>query len=150
MSVDYESVAKLAQKYIEKPPAVILGCGSSIQYGLPSMSDLAEALTDRIDSEDKTWETFKTKLDESKNLENALQEVTVSPPVLDLIVNNTWQITSEKDLELFDAIVTGTTSLALARLFEFLLRTANPQLSVVTTNYDRLAEYAANTANADV
>ncbi|MCK4858749.1 MAG: SIR2 family protein [candidate division Zixibacteria bacterium] len=150
MSMGIEQVAKLAQKYIEDRPVVILGCGASIPHGLPSMSGLAEALLDRISLDDDSWVTFKAKLEETKDLEKALHDVEISKSVLKRIVEETWEITAEKDIDIYNRLLTDPKPLVLSRLFQFLLRTANPQIFVVTTNYDRLAEYAANMANAEV
>lgn len=150
MGIEYEEIAKLAQKYIAGRPAVVLGCGASIPYGLPSMFDLAEALLEKVEINDDVWTTFKVKLEETKDLEKSLHEVELSKSVLKCIVEETWRITAQKDIEIYNRLMVGSTELVLSRLFQFLLRTANPQLFVVTTNYDRLAEYAANMANAEV
>ena len=150
MNVDYEEVAKLAQKYIAGRPVIILGCGASIPYGIPSMSDLAEALLDRIEIDDGVWQQFKKKLEETKDFENSLHEIELSQLLLERVVEETWKITTEKDIEVYNRLIDDQTALALSRLFKYLLRTANPFISVVTTNYDRLAEYAANIAEAEV
>ncbi|RLB93073.1 MAG: SIR2 family protein [Deltaproteobacteria bacterium] len=150
MSMDYDQIAKIAQKYIEDRPVVVLGCGASIPQGLPSMSGLAEELLDRISLHEDSWTTFREKLEETKDLEKALHDVELNEPVLKQVVEETWKITAEKDILVYNRIIAGSQSLVLTRLFQFLLRTANPQVSVVTTNYDRLAEFAANMASAEV
>lgn len=150
MNVEYEDVTKLAQKYIAKRPVVILGCGASIPYGIPSMPELAEVLLDRITIDDDVWQQFKKKLEETKDIEKSLHEVELSKPLLERVVEETWKITAEKDIEVYNRLIDDQTELALSRLFKYLLRTANPLISVVTTNYDRLAEYAANIAEAEV
>lgn len=150
MNVDYEEIATLAQKYIAKRPVVVLGCGVSIPYGLPSMSGLAEALLDRIEIDDDVWRQFKNILEETKDLEKSLHEVELSQSLLERVVEETWKITAEKDIEVYNRLIGDPTALDISRLFKYLLRTANPLISVVTTNYDRLAEYAANIAEAEV
>ena len=150
MSMDYDQVAKITQKYIQDRPVVVLGCGSSIPEGLPSMSGLATALLDRISLHDDSWVTFKGKLEETKDLEKALHDVELSESVLKRVVEETWAITAQKDIWIYNRLIASSQSLVLTRLFQLLLRTANPQISVVTTNYDRLAEYAANMAQAEV
>lgn len=151
MNMDHEEVAKLAQKYIADRPVVVLGCGASIPYGIPSMLDLAEALLDRIEiDDDAVWQQFKEKLEDTKDLENSLHEVELSQPLLEHVVKETWKITAEKDIEVYNQLIGDQTALALSRLLKHLLRTANPLISIVTTNYDRVAEYAANIAESEV
>ena len=151
MPLEFDKIAQVAQKYMENCPVVVLGSGASIPHGLPSMQELADSLLDRIKLKDTKWATFKVNLKKSKDLEKALQEVELSNPVLQMVVEEIWRITAEKDIDIYNQLIEGSSSMIdLSRLFQFLLRIANPQIFVVTTNYDRIAEYAANMANAEV
>jgi len=148
--MEVDDVARLAQKYTEKVPVIALGCGTSIPHGLPSMQGLAVELLERLDIHDDTWNKFKGMLEETKDLEKSLHEVPLSDPLLAQVVEETWRITAEIDFQVYVKMIVEPQTLALSRLFGYFLRTANPKISVVTTNYDRLAEYAANTAKAEV
>ncbi len=64
------------------------------------------------------------------------------------LVRATWGIVSSKDVEFYEQLLAGTVRFPLADMFRYLLRTTDAHLRVVTTNYDRLAEYAANCAAA--
>ena len=55
-----------------------------------------------------------------------------------------------KDIKFHDQLLGGTPRFPLAEMFRYLLRTAEARIQVVTTNYDRLAEYAANRVQAYV
>jgi hypothetical protein len=54
------------------------------------------------------------------------------------------------DIALYHHLVRGKTALAVESLLRHLLRTVNSRIWVVTPNYDRVAEYAANRVNAYV
>ncbi|MCH7499061.1 MAG: SIR2 family protein [Nitrospinae bacterium] len=148
--MDYEAIAKLTQKYIASRPVIVLGSGASIPYGLPSMPALAEELLRKMDLKDSAWTKFKYDLEKTKDLEKSLNNVQLTDSLLERIVKETWNITAKKDIQTHQDLLTNKTKLALTCLFQYLLRTANPKLFVVTTNYDRLAEYAANMAKAEV
>ena len=150
VTVDFEHIAKLAQKYTANRPVVILGSGASIPYGLPSMSDLAGELLDKIDLDQDTWLNLKEKLEEKRDLENALHEVELEDSVLKLVIGEVWNLIAEKDIEIYNQLLEKPRLLVLARLLAYLLRTSTPKVYIVTTNYDRLAEYAANLADAEV
>lgn len=148
--MNIDDIAKLAQKYTARQTAVIIGCGASIPYGLPSMSELGKYLIQNISSSQPTWKVFEQELVNTNNLELALQNVALPEDLLHKVVDAVWIMTAKKDLEVYDSLVGGQSVLALTYLFKYLLRTASPVLNVVTTNYDRLIEYAADASNADV
>jgi len=146
--MSYEDLAKCAQRLLAERPVVVLGTGATIPHGLPSMSDLAEELLAAVEKDPHHWEEFTKRLSETKDLEQALHDVTLSEDMVEVLVRKTWDIVSAKDIEFHEQLLTGTSSFPLADMFRYLLRTADAQLRVVTTNYDRLAEYAANHVNA--
>jgi hypothetical protein len=153
MALTFEKIAEVAQKYVSTCPVIVLGTGASIPQGLPSMSDLAELLVRRIpepqESIDKTrWEAFKDQLMKLGDLERALHEIELTPFLLGQVIHETWRIIIEKDVPVRDAVLANTSHLPLTRLFRHLLRTAHGSISVITTNYDRTTEYAANAADA--
>lgn len=150
MGIDYESLAKLTQEFIANRPVIILGSGASIPHGLPSMSGLARQLLEKIDINDDKWRRFETKLKGTKDLEKALQNTELSSLRLERVVNETWAIANKQDLQAYGNLLNKKDNFPLIDLFKYLLRTANPKISVVTTNYDRLAEYSANIAKAEV
>lgn len=153
MPITLERTAEVAQKYVEVCPTIILGSGASIPHGLPSMPDLANELNkriaDKVHGTDRIlWKRFEVQLSESKDLEKALHDIDLTPSLLSLLVYETWMIIAERELHVRDKLLANNLILPLTRLFRHLLRTAQASISVVTTNYDRLAEYAANAAEA--
>lgn len=153
MDEQVEEAIKVAQKYLENCPTVILGCGASIPYKIPSMQQLSKNLIDTLDQQydsDPTWQKFSALLQKGVDLEQALQEVTVAEKLNNDIIKTTWAYINDKDLDCFDKLCSKKTTLALSNLFQKLLEAHPKHISVITTNYDRLAEYAADFADAHV
>ena len=144
----YDDLAKRAQRFLSERPVVVLGTGTTIPHGLPSMSTLANRLLAAITDHPKGWDDFARCLNETKDLERALHDVPLPQETVELLVRATWEIVSSKDIELYNHLLAGRCAFPLSDLFAYLLRTADAHLRVVTTNYDRVAEYAANAVGA--
>jgi hypothetical protein len=114
------------------------------------MTVLADLLLSAITTNPPGWEEFSKCLITTKDLEQALHNVALSEDTVEILVAATWEIISSKDSEFYEELLKGTVSFPLADLFRYLLRTADSHIRVVTTNYDRLAEYAANYVHAYV
>jgi hypothetical protein len=146
----YEDLARCAQHFLAERPVIVLGTGATIPHGLPSMSELADLLLAAIKGNPPGWEEFSARLNMTKDLEQALNEVALPEETVEILVAVTWEIISLRDLEFYEQLLKGPVEFPLAALFKYLLRTADSHIQVVTTNYDRLAEYAANYVNAYV
>ena len=133
--MDFDALLKQLQDWSNKVPLLVLGSGASVSFGLPSMWTLGEHLKHTLDFEDdsdrKQFEAFKRSLEETKDLEKTLLE-----------------LISEADLKAYNQFVSSGEKVPLAILMKHLLSTTNRKLSIVTTNYDRIAEYSASVANA--
>ena len=147
-NLTYETLAKRAQAFMAERPVVVLGTGATIPHGLPSMTTLANELLTAITDNPAGWEDFSKRLDETKDLEQALHDVPLVQDTVEALVRATWEIVSAKDVEFYQRLLRREEACALADLFRYLLRTADAHLRVVTTNYDRSAEYAANQVGA--
>lgn len=152
MNLDYEEVARRAQKYTEKVPVMILGSGASIPHGLPSMKDLADELMEKMkDHPDDSWNPIKKQLDEGIDLESALSSnVLLSKETLQHVVKHTWSFVEAKDREFQASLIEGVSSLPLVELISHFVMTSRRILNVITPNYDRLVEYAADAAHVRV
>ncbi|MEQ5802547.1 SIR2 family protein [Halomonas sp. H10-9-1] len=152
MSEQLEIVAGLAQRYLSEKPTFVLGSGASIALGLPGMEELGDTLLSEVCPENadeaSQWGSFEESFSASKDLEGALNEVHLAPRLLDEVVLKTWSLISMRDLIAYREIVASASFHPLSDAFRHFLRVADPKLDVVTTNYDRLAEYAANAAGA--
>ncbi|PSV38593.1 SIR2 family protein [Photobacterium sp. GB-210] len=141
-----------AQKYYQKSPVIILGSGASAAFGLSGMGELSKHLVSTVETsgldgaELEAWERFKALLESGTDLESALHEIRLSETLTDAVVSATWNLLNPQDLEVFKSSLLGTNEFPLAKLIKGLFRSVADQIDIVTTNYDRLAEYAAEQA----
>lgn len=135
------------QGYLENNPLIVLGSGASMPYGLPSMKILAEEIkkSDSIIS-DPNFSVFCTAMD-GLGLEEAIDSVELLPQTLNEIRRIVWKTVNERDLAYFDSNPT-TPPEALAELLHKILAPTPNKAVIVTTNYDRLAEYSADQVGA--
>ncbi|MCJ8163357.1 SIR2 family protein [Pontibacter sp. E15-1] len=150
--MDKEHLIKQIQDWTNRIPLVILGSGASVPYNLPTMWELGDHLCSSISFSDKDsqdhFDAFKAHITTNNDLEKALSEVTVNPKVESEIVSKTWELINQRDLYAYNKIIDGTHEIILAKLIKYLLNTASRRVAIVTTNYDRIAEYAACIAGA--
>jgi hypothetical protein len=137
-----------AQACIAACPVIILGSGASIAAGIPGMGELRDFLLTFPDpagytpKELEPWQAFKNAL-AGTDLESALQQAILPEHLDDVMVEATWNFLQPYDIKAFDELLLRTSPYPLTRLFQHLLRSTNREIDVVTPNYDRLAEYAA-------
>ncbi|MBU1299026.1 MAG: SIR2 family protein, partial [Bacteroidetes bacterium] len=150
--MDIEILLKLLQDWTNRVPLVILGSGASVPFHLPSMWTLGDHLKKTISFADpddqRQFDEFKAIFDEVQDIELTLLQLQLRPNVLSSIIFETWKLVSKHDLEAYDQFLNNKTDFPLAELTSYLLSSAQRKLSVITTNYDRLAEYAASLSNA--
>jgi hypothetical protein len=110
------------------------------------MSDLGSHLQAAVvppATHTQLWEGLKHRL-LSEDLETVLQVGHVPPDLASEIVNRTRDLILARDREVFTAMISDRNLLPLGRLYRYLFRSTHRSVAVVTTNYDRLAEYAAD------
>lgn len=150
--MDFDILLKQLQDWTNKVPLVILGSGASVSFGLPSMWMLGEHLKKTISFSDpddqKQFEEFVIQLDKLKDLELVLHELRIRPNVLNEIIFKTWELVNKHDLDAYDQFINNKVEFPLAELTKYLVYPTDKKLSIITTNYDRLAEYAASMADA--
>lgn len=150
--MDIRHVIELAQACLRQTPTIILGSGASVPHGIPGMGPLGQHLsrselppTCQNEADQQAWLQFLERI-RVQDLESALSEVQVTPPVLSHIVDTTWRFLNSADLSVFQRVVADRRHLPLSRLFSHLFRSTATSVDVVTPNYDRIAEYAAEAA----
>lgn len=145
----------LAQNCIKANPLIILGSGASAGYGVPGMWSLGQHLSSLTLPastplpEQEAWKKFLDELPKT-NLEQALTDVALSPALTKLIIESTWKFLNPQDLRIFFEVCGDRKFLALSKLYQHLFSSTLREVHVVTPNYDRLAEYAANAAGYSV
>jgi len=149
-----EELTKKVQDWTNQVPLIILGSGASIPFGIPSMTNLGECLKNNIsffNSEDQQqFNGFKAEFDKTNDLETTLLNIQLQDTVLNRIIYETWNLINQKDIELYEKLLQDNSIIPLIELISHLLNTAQRKISVITTNYDRLIEYAASIVNAFV
>jgi hypothetical protein len=141
-------LAKLCQSCAQKSPVIVLGSGASIPHGIRGMGDLAIWLRDNLQADDgpevDAWTLVRTALAAGDHLEAALENKTLPDSLVVKIVRSTWDFIAQDDYRLLKSAIKAETDFALRSLFKGLFRSTNRNIHVVTTNYDRVAEYAAD------
>ena len=142
--------SKQAQDYYSKAPLIILGSGASAAHGMSGMGALAKHLVANTeisglsDGELVVWEKFREVLGAGVDLESALHQVDVSEELTSRIIKTTWSLINAEDIQIFLDSLQNKTMFPLSRLLSHMLKSSLTKLNIVTTNYDRLAEYACD------
>lgn len=146
---DYQ---KQAQDYYSKVPAIVLGSGASAAHGMSGMGNLAThlqahtSLSGLAESDLEVWKKFCGMLAAKTDLESALQQVTASEELTGRIVSATWDLISVEDSNVFKQSLLDPGFFPLSRMLQHLFKSSIKTINIVTTNYDRLAEYACDQA----
>jgi len=144
---DYQ---KQAQDYHSRAPLIILGSGASAAHGMSGMDALATHLVINTDisglssSETDVWETFCQVLKGGADLESALHKVSVSEALTGRIVQATWTLINSEDIKIYHESLQNKAMFPLSRLLGHMFKSSLTRINIVTTNYDRLAEYACD------
>lgn len=145
-----ESIQEFSKTVLQKAPVIVLGSGASAAHGVPGMWPLGQHLRQITPlatwtaEEVHQWEIFAGEIDKGTDLERALGSARLSEIQTNQIVHGTREFLLPHDLNAFNEVLLDRKALPLSSLFDHLFRSTHRTLNVVTTNYDRLAEYAAD------
>ncbi|KAF0843228.1 SIR2-like protein [Methylovorus glucosotrophus] len=145
--INYE---KQAQDYYGKAPIIILGSGASAAHGISGMWGLGQHLIKTTDvsglsaSEMGSWQIFCQTLRDGLDLEAALHQVDLSKELTCRIINSTWSLINAEDRSIFKSGLQNRSMFPLSRLLEHMFESSLKKINIITTNYDRLAEYACD------
>ncbi len=150
MSKTYSEIAhEIAQDCISKVPVLILGSGSSAAYGIPGIPGLRDHLLSTLlprstSSEDQSaWDKFHVSL-LKLDLETALNDHRLPDSITQHIVESTWDFLAPYDIRVFEGVLRNRHVFPLTKLYRHLFQSTKSDIHVVTPNYDRIAEYAAD------
>ena len=144
---DYQ---KQAQDFYGKAPVIILGSGASAAHGMSGMWGLANHLIANTDTsglseaELAAWEKLCLVLKDGADLESALHQVAVSEKLTSRIIKATWLLINSEDVGIFQKSLNNNSMFPLSRLLEHMFKSSLKTVNIITTNYDRLAEYACD------
>lgn len=146
--MDYDGCVNQIQQYLENCPLVILGAGASIPYGLPSMGDLATEIEKHADSfNSQEFDAFFLNLS-TMNLEEALDASELSRDSQNRIREIVWEHVCKRDKAFFDDLISTRNNFSICDLLRKVIQPAQNTVTIITTNYDRVAEYAADIIGA--
>lgn len=151
--MELNDIFKCIQKAVEGIPLILIGSGSSAPYGLPTMGELGNHLLTELTprySTNANWQIFQENIHDGMGLEDALTDVVLSTDIIDDIRKETWELVSRKDIELFYKVLFGEVDLPLAAMIKHFYRTHPQCVNIITTNYDRVIEYACDSAQLPV
>ena len=148
-----DKISKQAQDYYKNTPVIILGSGASAAFKMSGMWKLAQHLMANInvhdlsENEQISWRGFCEKLRAGIDLETALHDVPLSPELTNRVVSETWRLLSPEDILVFEKSLNNSSLFPLGKLLKHMFRSTAKELNIITTNYDRLAEYACEQEN---
>lgn len=145
--MEFSGCISMMQGYLENSPLIVLGSGASAPYGLPTMRNLADRIkeNDQI-KKDPLYEDFCAQLD-ANGLEKAIDAIPLQDSTLQAVRMVTWEAVNKCD-QCYLESNNYCAPAALTELLEKIIAPTPNKAAVVTTNYDRLAEYAADKIGA--
>lgn len=139
-----ERFASTIQKMLDGNPAILLGSGSSIPYGLPSMNDLSDAIKLTLSpkfSEEESWKSFLEELGKTNNLESALEKTQLKEEIHNDLLWCVWEKVTNNDHSAQNNFLTTNTTPELSHILNKFIQKSGAT-NIITTNYDRVIEYA--------
>lgn len=148
--MDIDTIKKIIQEFFQEGTVTIVGSGLSLAEGIPGMGELAKELQAKIPillsalDDIKNWESIGSDLTKGVGLEEALHNTKPSTYVEECIRKVTARYIGEADKRIFADIIKNGKQLRFSEYLQrFTIR--NQGMTVITTNYDRLIEYACET-----
>lgn len=145
--MELDEVKRIIQDFFQENTVTIIGSGLSLAEGIPGMSALATELLSQIPqllsdpSDVDIWSKIATNLTSGTGLEQALHDTKPTPTIEEHIRKITAQYIGKAEADVLSDIVRNNKELRFSKyLNHFNIR--NNGLVVITTNYDRLIEYA--------
>lgn len=153
MNDDVDKIKDIQNAMIEcyrQFPTIVLGSGASIPYGLPSTSCLSEYILANMSpkgkEENEIWEKIKLRLEQDQDIESVLSnhEIIENDTLAEKILKLIWQIIREKDMNVLKRSALGQNNFELSKLLSGMFHSSHNEAHIITTNYDRIVEYACN------
>ena len=147
-----EKLASSIQQKLNGCPALLIGSGGSIPYGLPSMQVLASEIISKLDTQyhdEESWEAFIAELNRTNNLELALDNIILKDEIHNSVITTVWSFINGKDREAFLCFLKYGKYPALTLILKKFAQRAG-ETNIITTNYDRLVEYSIDFAQGRV
>jgi hypothetical protein len=147
-----EKLTTIIQQRLGGNPALLIGSGGSIPYGLPSMQTLATEIVKQLEIKyhgEDSWKAFVDELNSKNNLELALENIILKDEIHNSIITTVWSFINKKDREAFLEFIKHEKYPALTMILKKFVQRAGAT-NIITTNYDRLVEYSIDFAQGKV
>ncbi len=149
---EYTNILSIVENCMQNTPVIILGSGASAGHGIHTMDSLAKELiqitekSDAAKNHNNHWEHFKASMEETSNLEKSLEVIENNDELIKVISNTTWSLICKQDKSVFHKLINSEIQLPLSDVIHRLSNGtgSTSHLKIITTNYDRLAEYACD------
>ncbi|HEX6666271.1 MAG TPA: SIR2 family protein [Solirubrobacterales bacterium] len=148
-TVTIDAVKAHLQGFVKDGLVTVIGLGHSASLGLPTMPQLADHLRGEMPvllqgEEVDEWQAVESALDEGRHLEPALDAVAHDGPVTDKIIAVAANSIATAESVAIERISRDPNTFPLARLIDKI--GFSGKVRIITTNYDRLIELAAEMA----
>lgn len=144
-------IAVKALECFQQIPVIVLGSGASAAHnirGMPALSEYLKAHVQPANEEERiAWDAVCASLDSKVGLEQALQSTACPTSLVRQVVQKTHEVLSADDVGLLSRVINGGEKLHLADTLTGLTRSTGRTVSIITTNYDRIAEYSCDFAS---
>ncbi len=149
MALNLDDIKSLLQRHFGDGLVTVVGSGLSCAEGLPGMGELADHLcatvTASLDADDVAlWKKIEPQIS-AIGLEAALLQIRPTASLESVIVARSAELIAGRERQIVQEVFTGKRVLKLSRLFAHVLKPPTG-VPVITTNYDRLVEIAAEEA----
>lgn len=143
-----DELKRSLQSFFSDGLLVVVGSGLSLAEGIPGMGGLGVHLKNEIPgglnpTDLNEWQKIEAELDKGSGLETALQSANVTDTLDEKVRECTASFISLHEAAVVHDVLQGKRLLRFGRLLPHLNPQPNRALPVVTTNYDRLIEIAA-------
>lgn len=138
-------IKEIIQSFFSSGTLTVIGSGLSCSEGMPGMKALSDELITKIpkllSSKNKIWDSIKTCLENSEGLEETLLKHKPDFKLEELISKVTYQFIIEKEKQILLELFTSNRRLKFEKFINRMPLTSTG-LPIITTNYDRLIEFA--------
>lgn len=151
---DLDRLKQQIQGFLTPGLVIIIGSGLSVAEGISGMGALASHLLVAIPSQlptgqEASWQPIADGLDAGRGLEEVLLGQPPTPQIEHLIVNETAALVRRDEAAVISEMIRQKRTLRLTRLLRQFAASSEP-IDVVTPNYERLIEFAAEDAGFGV
>lgn len=125
-------IFSIIQNFLKNPPVIIWGSGATIPFNLPSMTQLNDALKEKIEGFNATNENLENELGKDKYKEKM--------PEIRRVV---WDTVNQADKQVHEKLTKGNfDDLEPIKNMIEKFRECHPRIvNIITTNYDCILEY---------